>query len=105
MFNQKIKNIIAVLLCGLMIPVLVAEIPDVVQVPVIAEEDGGCDGGCPLPPDEGDGSGGDGLVSHGDDDDGHDGGDDGDCDDHGLISHGDDDDDDCGDDDGGCDDH
>ena len=79
MWNPFFAKLIAVFICFTLAPAFAAQADflNLDRPAVFAEDDGGCDGGCPLPPDDGDDdSGDDSLVSHGcgdgddDDDDG-----------------------------------
>ena len=111
MWNPFFAKLIAVFICFTLAPAFAAQADflNLDRPAVFAEDDGGCDGGCPLPPDDGDDDSGEGNLVFAEDDGGCDGGcplppDDGDDDsgDDSLVSRG------CGDgdddDDDGCDD-
>ena len=108
MNSKLIRRSFALLLCLAIFQLSHAQFVEYSEsTSAVATGDGGCDGGCPLPPEDDEDSSGstNGVVRAGDDDGGCDGG----CplppeDDEGssgstdgTISHG------CGDGDGGCD--
>ena len=108
MWHPFIAKLVAVFICFTLVPAFAiqADLFNFDRPVIIAEDDGGCDGGCPLPPDDGDDDSGEDTLVLAEDDGGCDGGcplppdDDDDSGDDSLVSHG------CGDDDDddGCDD-